>query len=128
MTRIAYFDCPSGISGDMTLAALLDAGAERALLERTVDALGLSREVRLEVRHEERGHLGGLRVVVECEAGGPLRNLPELERMVEEAPIPQQVGRWALAALARLGRAEAAVHGRPPDQVHLHELGGADTL
>ena len=128
MTRIAYFDCPSGISGDMTLAALLDAGAERALLDRTVDALGLRSEVRVEVRHEERGHLGGLRVVVECEAGGPSRNLPELERMLEKAPLPDQVARRALAALARLGRAEAAVHGRPADQVHLHELGGADTL
>jgi pyridinium-3,5-bisthiocarboxylic acid mononucleotide nickel chelatase len=128
MTRIAYFDCPSGISGDMTLAALLDAGAERALLDRTVDALGLRSEVRVEVRHEERGHLGGLRVVVESEAGGPSRNLPELERMLEKAPLPEQVARRALAALARLGRAEAAVHGRPADQVHLHELGGADTL
>ena len=58
MSRIAYFDCPSGISGDMTLGALLDAGAERALLDATVEALGLAGEVRIQTSRQERGHLG----------------------------------------------------------------------
>ncbi|HSR23324.1 MAG TPA: nickel insertion protein, partial [Candidatus Eisenbacteria bacterium] len=48
MSRIAYFDCPSGISGDMTLGALLDAGADRSLLDDTAEALGLAGEVRIE--------------------------------------------------------------------------------
>ena len=128
MTRIAYFDCPSGVSGDMTLGALLDVGANRALLDAAVEALGLTPEVRIDVRHEERGHLGGLRVVVDCDADGPPRNLPELEAVVEHASLPDQVRARVLAALGRLGRAEAAVHGRPAHELHLHELGGADTL
>jgi hypothetical protein len=127
VSRIAYFDCPSGISGDMTLGALLDAGADRSLLDATTEALGLSGEVRIVTRHEERGHLGGIRVDVRC-GEGPARNLPELERAVAEAALPDRVRERALTALERLGRAEAAVHGRPPDRVHLHELGGADTL
>ena len=126
--RIAYFDCPSGISGDMTLGALLDVGADRSLLDATVEALGLASEVRIDVRHEERGHLGGLRVVVECDPGGPARNLPELERTIQHALLPEDVRLRTLAALGRLGRAEAAVHGRPAEELHLHELGGADTL
>ena len=126
--RIAYFDCPSGISGDMTLGALLDVGADRSLLDATVEALGLASEVRVDVRHEERGHLGGLRVVVECDPGGPARNLPELERTIQHALLPEDVRLRTLAALGRLGRAEAAVHGRPAEELHLHELGGADTL
>ena len=65
MSRIAYFDCPSGISGDMALGALLDAGAERPLLDAAVEALGLAGEVRIQTRREERGHLGGVRVAVE---------------------------------------------------------------
>ncbi len=128
MTRIAYFDCPSGISGDMTLGALLDAGAERPLLDATVGALGLGAEVRIETRHEERGHLGGTRVLVECSPGGPARSLPELERAVREAALPERVRARGLAALERLGRAESAVHGLPAERLHLHELGGADTL
>ena len=127
MSRIAFFDCPSGISGDMTLGALLDAGAERALLDAAVEALGLAGEVRLETRREERGHLGGLRVLVHCEEG-PSRTLPELESRVAEADLPSVVRAQALDALGRLGRAESAVHGLPPEQLHLHELGGADTL
>jgi pyridinium-3,5-bisthiocarboxylic acid mononucleotide nickel chelatase len=127
VSRIAYFDCPSGISGDMTLGALLDAGADRALLDAAVEALGLTAEVRIDARHEERGHLGGIRVEVSC-AEGPSRNLPELARVVREASLPDRVRDRALDALGRLGRAEAAVHGRPPEELHLHELGGADTL
>jgi uncharacterized protein (TIGR00299 family) protein len=127
VSRIAYFDCPSGISGDMTLGALLDAGADRSLLDAAVEALGLTAEVRIDARHEERGHLGGIRVEVSC-AEGPSRNLPELVHVVREASLPDRVRDRALDALGRLGRAEAAVHGRPPEELHLHELGGADTL
>ncbi len=124
---LAYFDCPSGISGDMTLGALLDAGGDRAILEAAVEALGLAREVTIEVRHEERGHLGGTRVLVAC-AEGPARNLPELERTVAAAELPPAVREQALDAVRRLGAAESLIHGLPADQVHLHELGGADTL
>ena len=127
MSRIAYFDCPSGISGDMALGALLDAGAERSLLDATVEALGLSGEVQIETRREQRGHLGGLRVTVEC-AGGPARTVPDLVRKVQKAELPGKVRGQALEALDRLGRAEAAVHGQPVEEIHLHELGGADTL
>ncbi len=128
MTLAAYFDCPSGISGDMTLGALLDAGADRSLLDATVESLGLAGEVRVDVRREQRGHLGGVRVAVECDSSGPSRNLSELERVIRRASLPEQVRARAQSALDRLGRAEAAVHGRPPEELHLHELGGADTL
>jgi len=127
VSRIAYFDCPSGIAGDMALGALLDAGADRALLDATTAALGLAGEVRVETWREERGHLGGVRVGVAC-TEGPSRSLPELERVVREAALPGRVRERAMSALGRLGRAEAEVHGRPAEQVHLHELGGADTL
>ncbi|HEY4027071.1 MAG TPA: nickel pincer cofactor biosynthesis protein LarC [Candidatus Dormibacteraeota bacterium] len=127
MSRIAYFDCPSGISGDMTLGALLDAGADRSLLDATAEALDLAGEVRIDARHEERGHLGGIRVEVTC-SPGPARNLPELRRVVGTAALPGRVRDRSLAAIDRLGRAEAAVHGRPEEELHLHELGGADTL
>ncbi|MBJ7603831.1 MAG: nickel pincer cofactor biosynthesis protein LarC [Candidatus Dormibacteraeota bacterium] len=124
---IGYFDCPSGISGDMTLGALLDAGADRSLLPRTVVALGLTDEVRVSTRHEERGHLGGTRALVEC-GEGPSRNLPELKRLVAAAELPKTVREQALSALDLIGVAESRVHGRPLEQLHLHELGGADTL
>jgi pyridinium-3,5-bisthiocarboxylic acid mononucleotide nickel chelatase len=127
VSRIAYFDCPSGISGDMTLGALLDVGADPSLLEASVEALGLASEVRVTVQREERGHLSGVRVLVECDAG-PRRGVPELERVVAQARLPEPVRRLALEAIGRLARAESAVHGLPVEELHLHELGGADTL
>jgi pyridinium-3,5-bisthiocarboxylic acid mononucleotide nickel chelatase len=128
MTRIAYFDCFSGISGDMALGALIDAGGDPALLDRVLAALGLEEEVSIELRREERGHIGGQRVVVRA-GDGSVRALPELQRLVSEAPeIPERARNRALAALWQLGRAESRLHGVPVNEIHLHELGGADTL
>src|SRR4030088_1981296 len=124
---IAYFDCFAGISGDMTLGALLDAGFDRAVLDAAIEALRLSDEVKVEVRHETRGHLGGTRVIVET-ADRVERTVPALRTLVEDADAPDQVKGPVLAAVSRLAHAESRIHGLPEDQLHLHELGGADTL
>ena len=124
---IAYFDCFAGISGDMTLGALIDGGADRAVLDAVVEALGLGDEVKVEVRHETRGHAGGTRVLLEV-AERVERKVPALRRVIEESDTPDVVKAPALDALDRLVRAEAQVHNTPSEQAHLHELGGADTL
>jgi uncharacterized protein (TIGR00299 family) protein len=124
---VAYFDCFSGISGDMALGALIDAGGDLAVVEAAVEALGLAREVRVSAKHEQRGHLGGTRVIVET-GNGPSRALPQLLAAIESADLPPRVKERALAATGRLGDAESLVHGAPVEELHLHELGGADTL
>jgi uncharacterized protein (TIGR00299 family) protein len=124
---IAYFDCFAGISGDMTLGALIDAGAERALLDATIEALRLGDEVTIEVRHETRGHVGGTRVLVET-VDRVERTIPALRAVVEQAEAPARVKESVLSAIDSLARAESRVHALPEDQLHLHELGGADTL
>jgi uncharacterized protein (TIGR00299 family) protein len=128
VSRIAYFDCFSGISGDMVLGALIDAGGDPALLDRVLAALALEEEVSIEVRREERGHIGGQRVVVNA-GDGSVRALSELQRLVGEAvEIPERARNRTLAALWQLGQAESRLHGLPVNEIHLHELGGADTL
>src|SRR6202162_2551090 len=124
---IAYFDCFAGISGDMTLGALIDAGAERALPDATVEALRLGDEVSIEVRHETRGHVGGTRVLVQT-VDRVERTVPDLRAVVEEADAPDRVKTPVIDAINRLARAESRLHGQPEDELHLHELGGADTL
>jgi uncharacterized protein (TIGR00299 family) protein len=124
---IAYFDCFAGISGDMTLGALIDGGAERSLLDAAVEALKLGDEVTIEVRHESRGHIGGTRVIVHTSERVE-RTVPALRQVVADAEAPEQVKKLALDAINRLARAEARIHGIAEEQVHLHELGGADTL
>jgi uncharacterized protein (TIGR00299 family) protein len=125
--RSAYFDCFSGISGDMTLGALIDAGADRAILDAAVETLGLGDEVRIDVRRETRGHAGGTRVEVSV-SDRVERTVPALRRVVEGSDAPAVVKARAVDAVNRIARAESAVHGVPEEKLHLHELGGGDTL
>ena len=124
---IAYFDCFAGISGDMTLGALIDAGADRAALDAAVEALRLGDEVTIQVRREARGHVGGTRVLVEA-ADRVSRTVPALRAVVEDAEAPERVKASVLDAINRLALAESRLHGLPEEDLHLHELGGADTL
>ncbi|MEA2655724.1 MAG: pyridinium-3,5-bisthiocarboxylic acid mononucleotide nickel chelatase [Chloroflexota bacterium] len=124
---VAYFDCFAGISGDMTLGALIDAGANRAVVDAAVEALRLGDEVKAEVRREERGHVGGTRVVIHVQDRTE-RTVPALRGVVEDAEVPDGVKRHAVDAINRLARVEAKIHGVSEDKLHLHELGGADTL
>jgi uncharacterized protein (TIGR00299 family) protein len=111
----------------MTLGALIDSGADRGLLDAAIEALGLGDEVTIDVRHETRGHVGGTRVIVET-VDRVERTVPVLRAVVEDADAPEKVKAPTLDAIDRLARAESRLHGLPEDQVHLHELGGADTL
>lgn len=124
---IAYFDCFSGISGDMTLGALIDCGADRALLDAAVEAMRLGAEVSIDVRREERGHVAGTRVIVHV-SDRVERSVPALRSVIEQSGAPEPVKTHALDAIGRLARAESAIHGLPIERLHLHELGGADTL
>src|ERR1700704_4115281 len=124
---IAYFDCFAGISGDMTLGALIDAGGERTLLDAAVEALRLGDEVSIDVRHEVRGHVGGTRVLIET-VDRVARTVPALREVVESADAPAPVKASVLNAINALARAESRLHGLPEGRLHLHELGGADPL
>jgi len=124
---IAYFDCCSGISGDMALGALIDAGGDATLVEASVEAMQLGYEVKVAVHHEDRGHIGGTRVLVHT-SDRVERTVPVLRSVVDDADLPDGVKSQALAAINRLAAVEARIHGVPEEQLHLHELGGADTL
>jgi len=124
---IAYFDCFAGISGDMTLGALIDAGANAARLDATVEALGLQAEVEIDIRREQRGHVGGTRVVVGIN-NRTERKVADLRATIARAQVPDGVKQPAQRALDLIASVEAHLHDHELDSAHLHELGGADTL
>src|SRR5256885_16143532 len=99
-STIAYFDCFAGISGDMTLGALIDAGGDRAVLDAAVQALRLGDEVKIDVRHESRGHAGGTRILVGVAERGE-RTVPALPRVIEDSEAPDAVKSPALDAIDR---------------------------
>ena len=126
MTAV-YLDAFAGISGDMVLGALIDAGADRAVLDATVEALRLGDEVDVAVRREHRGHLSGIRVEV-ATRGSAHRTVSQLRVALEEAQVPDDAKQKSLRALALLARVESELHEVDEANLHLHELGGADTL
>jgi pyridinium-3,5-bisthiocarboxylic acid mononucleotide nickel chelatase len=126
--RIGWLDCGSGISGDMTLAALVSAGWPAERLVALPARLGLA-GVRVAVSEVRRGPLAAVRVEVAVdEAAQPHRHLGHVEAVLDRAELPGPVRDRAVAVFRRLAEAEAAVHGTSVAKVHFHEVGAADAL
>ena len=124
--RIGYLDCASGASGDMLLGALLGAGWPEAALREIVAALGVPVDVHV-TRSERRG-VPALRVVLVEHDPPHARPYPQLMEVLAASRIPAPVQTRGAAVLRRLAEVESQVHGVPIERVHLHELGGLDTL
>ena len=127
MTRRAWFNCFSGISGDMALGALLDAGADvdevRALVDRLpVDGWTLQAEPVL------RCGLAGTKVEVGATETTVHRTAANILAMIGEAALPDRVARRALSVFEALAEVEGRLHDRPPSQVHFHEVGALDSI
>lgn len=127
--RIAYFDCFAGISGDMTLGALLDVGLPLADLQRTLDGLSVS-GWRLEVTRVARRGIAGaqVKVLVDEAADLPHRHLDDILSLLAASNLEEKVRRSAAAVFTRLAAAEAAVHGSDLAHVHFHEVGALDSI
>ena len=125
--KIAYFDCISGASGDMILGALLDAGLPEATLRERLAALRLD-GFDLRCRQVVKNGLSATKVDVLVADHVPARRLPDIEAIVQGSDLPPAIKDKAAAIFRRLGEVEAGIHATTPDQVHLHELGGVDTI
>lgn len=126
---IAYFDCFSGISGDMTLGALVDAGVDPEALKAEVAKLGVDGyDLRFE-RVEQHG-ITGTHAVVELDPAvrQPNRHLSDILSTLDGSTLPPAVRRRASDIFRTLGEAEASVHGVAVDHVHFHEVGAVDAL
>jgi uncharacterized protein (TIGR00299 family) protein len=126
--KIAYFDCVSGISGDMTLGALVDAGVDLAAMQAGIDSLGLT-PVKLVASEVKRHGFRGLKVKVEHEPEKAHRHLHHITERIDASIVltaPQKD--LAKRIFTRLGEAEAAVHGTTLRKVHFHEVGAVDSI
>jgi len=125
--KICYLDAFSGISGDMTVGALLDAGAPA---EALLDALrSLDTGARFEVEKTARGGVAASKFRVHPDAApAKHRHLSHILKMIESAPLSARAQAAASAVFLRLGEAEAGVHGVPVEKVHFHEVGAVDSI
>ncbi len=124
--KIAYFDAFSGIAGDMTVAALIDAGADEQVLIRGLDSLGTGARFKTE-RVKMKGIMA-TRFTVEHEDQKKHRHLPHIVTMIEAAELPERAKRNAIRVFGVLGEAEATVHGTSIEKVHFHEVGAVDSI
>jgi len=125
--RIAILDPAAGISGDMTLGALLSLGVPVRWLEELPARLGVS-DVRVTVRDVRRSGVTCKQVEFGIPEQPHGRHVGELLRLVERAPVSDWVKERALKAFRLVGEAEGRVHGVAPEQVHLHEVGAVDAV
>ncbi|NJM64679.1 MAG: nickel pincer cofactor biosynthesis protein LarC [Acaryochloris sp. RU_4_1] len=157
MTKLAYFECPTGISGDMCLGALVDLGVPVPYLQEQLRGLGINEEFDLQVNWIDRHSQQAVQVHVDLQTAPtptlatatgepaapthphdhpssehhhhlPHRHLPEIEQLILSAQLPEQVETWSLDIFRNLAIAEGKVHGIEPSQVHFHEVGATDAI
>ncbi|MBZ5610592.1 MAG: nickel pincer cofactor biosynthesis protein LarC [Acidobacteriia bacterium] len=124
--KICYLDAFSGISGDMTVGALIDAGADGAAISRILDGLGTGATFRIE--KTTRQGIAASKFYVDGGAAKNHRHLRDILDLIAKSGLPARVKQNAAAVFQRLGEAEAKVHGVPLDKVHFHEVGAVDSI
>ena len=127
--RIAYFDCFSGVSGDMTLGALLACGADETELRERLGALNVP-GYELHIRRVTRQGITATDVdvhLIEADQGHG-RHLSDIAAILESSALPPGVRQKALAIFTRLADAEAKIHGTTREQIHFHEVGAVDAI
>ena len=127
MINLAYLDCSSGISGDMFLAALLDAGVERDRLRGELAKIDLGL-YEFNQSRVMRGGLAGNHVAIVAPGKQPHRHLSHIEKLIGAAAIEEAVKQKSVQVFRRLGEAEAKLHNQPVEKVHFHEVGAVDAI
>ena len=148
--KIAYFDCFSGISGDMTLGALVDTGVPPEILTDGLATLKLEAEFSLHFEKAVKHGITGTRAIVEVHPAhtedahehthththrhshhhehGPSRHLSDIFKLLDDSNLDAEVRDTAKRVFDRLAEAEAKVHNTTKDKVHLHEVSGIDSI
>ncbi len=139
MNKIAYLQCPTGISGDMCLGALVSSGVPVEYLIEKLNGLGIEQEYQLRAEFVQRNGQQATKVHVDLvhdhhhhhdheHNHHHTRHLPEIEWMILKAGLPSRAEAWSLAVFRQLAVAEGAVHGISPEKVHFHEVGAIDAI
>jgi pyridinium-3,5-bisthiocarboxylic acid mononucleotide nickel chelatase len=141
MNKIAYLQCPTGISGDMCLGALVSLGVPVEYLIEKLNGLGIEQEYQLRAELVQRNGQQATKVHVDLvhdrhhhhhhdgeHSHHHTRHLPEIEQMIVKAQLPSRAEAWSLAVFQQLAVAEGAVHGISPEKVHFHEVGAIDAI
>ncbi|MEE8260294.1 MAG: nickel pincer cofactor biosynthesis protein LarC [Nitrospinaceae bacterium] len=127
--KIAYFDCHSGISGDMVLGALVDAGVDLKAIRKGLASLGL-KGYEIKSKRVKRGLFGGTKVdvVLSPKAHTHSRTFTHIEKLLKRSKLQKSIVEDSIEIFLRIGKAEAKVHRTKIDKIHFHEVGAVDSI
>lgn len=139
MKKVIYLECPSGISGDMCLGALVSLGVPLEYLTQELAKLGISSEYDLSVEKLPKNGQEATKFHVNLASEkfhhdhdhhhhSSARHLPEIINLITRANLPQKAADWSIKIFNQLAIAEGAVHGIAPEKVHFHEVGATDAI
>ena len=125
--RLLYFDCIAGISGDMALGALVDAGADFKEVRSGLASLPVD-PFDIEIADVETHGIAAKKVTVHTETAGVIRTYANIRALLDTAELPLEARSLAQRIFRRLAEAEAVVHRREVEQVRFHEVGAVDSI
>lgn len=128
-----YLDCFSGISGDMMVGALLDAGCELSYLEEQLKKLGISDEYKLEINNINKNGIMckkfDVKLVVNAKSKkAHHRTYKDIVKMIKSSSLNDEIKTISCDIFKNIGKAEGAIHGVPLEKVHFHEVGAIDSI
>lgn len=139
--KILYYDCFSGISGDMNLGAMIDLGVKEEDLRRELEKLHLHNEFALEVKIDQRKGITGTKATVKLlhdyhhhhshhhhQQHHHHRNLHDIEKIINNSDLSDKVKELSLKMFVEVAKAEGKIHGKPISEVHFHEVGAVDSI
>ncbi len=126
--RVAYLDCFTGVSGDMFLGALIDAGLPFDALAKAVETLPVDGYT-LDVKKETRNHMIGTKVIIDVDTGKQhARQLSDIRQIIQSAQLNRNVKEKSIEVFEKLAIEEGKIHGCLSENVHFHEVGAVDSI
>lgn len=124
---IAYFDCFSGICGDMILGALIDLGLDTNYLKKELKKLDIS-GYEIDVKKVEKNHITGTDVYITVKEKQHHRSLTEINNLIDNSKLDKEVKELSKKIFLKLAEAESKIHNVDIDEVHFHEVGAVDSI
>jgi len=127
--KTAYFDCFSGISGDMIIGALIDLGLDVNFLDKELKKLKI-KNYKIKSRKIVKNGISATKfdVIVQNTKNTPTRNLKQINKIINNSKLNTQIKNKIKKIFLKIANAEAKVHNKSIDKVHFHEIGAIDTI
>lgn len=122
-----YFDCFSGICGDMILGALIDLGLDEKIFKKELKKLNIS-GYEIKIKKVEINHITGTDVIIEIKDNQPHRSFKDIKKIIDDSDLEKDTKEKSKNIFLKIATAEAKIHNIDVEKVHFHEIGAVDSI